>query len=167
MVSRRTLLGTLLLGVLVAVVGIAFGGPLAGMGADRGTGTDDARATVTVESTDGTELGEIQAMVAATPSERYTGLGETDALGPDEGMVFVFASEGERTFVMRNMSFPLDIVFVGADGRITAIHEAPVANTSDLTPYRGRAKWVVEVRRGWTADHGVAVGDRVTVELPE
>lgn len=167
MVPRRTLLGYLLLGVLVAVVGTAFGGPLAGMGADQGAGAEEPRATVTFQSPDGAELGEIRAMVAETPSERHTGLSETDALAPDEGMVFVYASEGERTFVMRNMSFPLDIVFVGADGQITEIHHAPVENTSDLRPYQGRAKWVVEVNRGWTADHGVSVGDRVTVELPE
>lgn len=124
--------------------------------------------TVTIYDEEGTERGSVQVRVADTFSKRYTGLSDTESLAPNEGMLFVYDTEANRTFVMRDMAFSLDIVFVGADGYITRIAYAPVPppRTPDreLTPYRGRAKWVLEVNGNWTTDHGVTAGDRVDVE---
>ncbi|MFC7009293.1 DUF192 domain-containing protein [Halalkalicoccus salilacus] len=106
----------------------------------------------------------VDSEVADGPEERYTGLSDHESLGEDEGMLFVFENEDERSFVMRNMDFPIDIVFVDADGRITTIHEAPTEDGSDLTSYRGEAKWVLEVNRGYTDEHGIEEGDRVEIE---
>lgn len=125
------------------------------------------RATVTAYDDDGTRLGQVEARVADTYAKKYTGLSDTESLGPDEGMLFVYDQEARRTFVMREMSFPLDIVFVGANGTITTIHHAPVpppgTSESELTRYSGRAKWVLEVNRNWTVEHGVDEGDRIVV----
>jgi uncharacterized membrane protein (UPF0127 family) len=86
-------------------------------------------------------------------------------------MLFVFDREGERTFVMRDMDFPLDIIFIDADGRITQIHPAPVPppNTSEgeLTPYRGQAKWVLEVPCGYTTSKNISIGDVVRITYIE
>lgn len=125
-------------------------------------------AEVTVETPDGTVLGTVDARVADTDDERYTGLSDTEALPRDAGMLFVFHTEGRHAFVMREMAFPLDIVFVAANGTITEIHEAPVppanASGSALTRYAGTGKWVLEVNRNWTDRHGVSEGDRVDIE---
>jgi len=165
------------LGLLLAVVALAFGGPLADVGspgepvgdgqptAATTNGSGEHPATVMIASPNGTELGRIDAMVADSPAERYTGLSDTDSLGPNEGMVFIYPRTAERTFVMREMAFPLDMLFVDGNGTITRIHHAPVESDGDLTPYTGSAKWVVEVNRGWADEHGVSVGDRVTVHL--
>lgn len=126
-----------------------------------GSGAQD-RATVTVVDENGTELGTVTARVADTTQERYTGLSETDSLGPNEGMLFVHDREGMKAYVMRDMAFPIDMVFIGADRRITTIHHAPVEDRP-LTRYRGRAKWVLEVPFNWTIDHGVGVGDRIRI----
>lgn len=125
-------------------------------------------ATVTVVDQDGTERGIVRVRVADTFSQRYRGLSDTESLAPDEGMLFVFDREANRTFVMREMRFPLDIIFIGADRRITTIAHAPVPapgrSERELTRYRGRAKWVLEVNRNWTHAHGVTVGDRVVIQ---
>jgi uncharacterized membrane protein (UPF0127 family) len=63
---------------------------------------------------------------------------------------------------MRNMSFPLDIVFVDANGTITRIHHAAV---DDDGRFVGEGRYVLEVNRGWANRTGVDVGDRI--ELPE
>ncbi|MFB6352576.1 MAG: DUF192 domain-containing protein [Halobacteriales archaeon] len=125
-------------------------------------GTPDA-TTVTVVDADGTELGTVEVRVADTVRERYTGLSDTDSLGPNEGMLFVHDAEGRHAYVMRDMAFPIDIVFVGADRRITAIHHAEVEEPP-LTRYRGRGKWVLEVPYNWTVEHGVEVGDRIRIQ---
>jgi uncharacterized membrane protein (UPF0127 family) len=119
---------------------------------------------VVVEDENGTRLGNVTVELAETPDERYTGLSEHESLGEDEGMLFVYGSEATRTFVMRSMSFPIDIVFVGANGRITQIHHATVEDDNeDLTRYNGVGRWVLEVPYNWTTEHGVEVGDRVRV----
>lgn len=125
---------------------------------------DEDRATVRIEDEGGDELAVVDSEVADGPEERYTGLSDHESLGEDEGMLFVFENEDERSFVMRDMDFPLDIVFVDADGRITTVHEAPTEDGSDLTSYRGEAKWVLEVNRGYTDEHGIEEGDRVEIE---
>ncbi|MFB6135221.1 MAG: DUF192 domain-containing protein [Halobacteriaceae archaeon] len=123
---------------------------------------------MTVRDADtGEALAVVRARVADTPEERYAGLSDAERLPAGTGMLFVFRSEGRRAFVMRRMAFPLDIVFVGADGRVTTVRHAPVpppdADEADLVRYTGRAKWVLEVPRGWADRHGVAAGDRVSV----
>lgn len=123
------------------------------------------RPRVVVEDETGEALGRVTAELAETADERYTGLSEHESLGPNEGMLFVYGDEAMRTYVMRSMSFPIDIVFVGADGRITQIHHAPVeADGEDLTKYKGVAQWVLEVPSNWTTEHDVEVGDRVRLE---
>jgi len=125
------------------------------------------RATVTVVDEDGTELGTVRVRVADTFQQHYTGLSDTEALSEDEGMLFVFEGEARRSFVMREMDFPLDIVFVGANRTVTRIHHAPVpppnASGSDLAPYRGTGQFVLEVNRGWTTRHNVTTGDRIRI----
>ncbi|GAB3667888.1 hypothetical protein GCM10028856_12080 [Halopiger thermotolerans] len=109
----------------------------------------------------------VNVSVADTRRERYTGLSEHDSLEPGRGMLFIHSSEGERTYVMREMDFPIDIVFIGADRTITGIEHArapePGEDGEDLR-YTGRAKWVLEVPRGYANETGMAVGDAVEIE---
>jgi uncharacterized membrane protein (UPF0127 family) len=123
--------------------------------------------TTTVELIDanGTQLATVDVWVADSFPKRYTGLSDTAALEPGQGMLFIHGSEGDQSYVMRDMAFPLDIVFVAADGTITTIHHAPVHDGSgDLKQYSGRAKYVLEFPMGYTNRTGVEVGDRVRIE---
>jgi uncharacterized membrane protein (UPF0127 family) len=127
-------------------------------------GSDYDTATVVLLDANGTEMATVDAWVADTFSKQYTGLSDTSALEPGQGMLFVFDNEGDRAFVMRDMAFPLDMVFIDADGTITTIHHAPVESDGDLTQYSGRAKFVLEVPMGYTNRTGIDVGDRVRIE---
>ncbi|WP_262342818.1 DUF192 domain-containing protein [Haloplanus rubicundus] len=127
-------------------------------------GSDYDTATVVLLDANGTELATVDAWVADTWPKQYTGLSDTDALDDGQGMLFVFDGESDRAFVMRDMAFPLDMVFVDADGTITTIHHAPVESDGDLTQYTGRAKFVLEVPMGYTNETGVEVGDRIRIE---
>jgi len=122
---------------------------------------------VTAIDPNGSRLGTVTVAVANDPGERFTGLSETDSLAWNEGMLFVYESTGRRTFVMRNMSFPLDMVFVAGNGTVTRIHHAPVppagSDEADLERYRGTARYVLEVNRGWSNATGLTEGDTVRV----
>jgi uncharacterized membrane protein (UPF0127 family) len=121
------------------------------------------RVVVTAYDDNGTELATVEALVADTRPKRIVGLSNTSDLAADEGMLFVHGSTGDYGYVMRGMAFPLDIVFVGADERVTAIHHAPVPEGGYETAYRGRGKWVLEVPRGWANRTGVDVDDRIAI----
>jgi uncharacterized membrane protein (UPF0127 family) len=83
-------------------------------------------------------------------------------------MLFVHGESAEYTYVMRGMSFGIDIVFAAPNGTITTIHEAPPPapgeDGSDQA-YTGDGRYVLEVNRGWTADRGVEVGDELVFEV--
>ena len=122
--------------------------------------------TATVEAVDGDtgeSLATVEARVADGPLKQYVGLSATDELAAGEGMLFVHDESAERAYVMRDMAFPLDIVFVGADGTVTRIHEAEV-ESRPYTRYEGTGTYVLEVPRGWSDRHGVTPGDRIVID---
>ena len=127
-------------------------------------------ATVTVVDENGTQKTTIRVEVADTRKERFTGLSDHESLDDGEGMWFVYEEEGERTYVMRQMDFPLDIIFVDADGRITSIHHKrapePGEDGEEITA-TGTGKYVLEVPRGYANETGIEVGDRVEVSYNE
>ncbi|WP_181691722.1 DUF192 domain-containing protein [Natronomonas sp. LN261] len=172
--SRVIAYGLLVAAVVGIIVGAAFWtgliAPLLGDGYDPEVVTDDyERTAVTVvDGETGAELGTVEAAVADTFIKRYVGLSGTDELPEDRGMLFVHESPGEYTYVMRDMSFGLDIVFVDHDGTITTIHEAPPpapGEDGNAQEYRGRGQYVLEVPLGWTAERGIEAGDEVRFEL--
>ena len=131
------------------------------------TGAPQDTAQVTTTRDDAT-LATVRARVADTPDERVQGLSGVPSLPNGTGMLFVYSSEAQRTYVMRDMRVPLDMVFVGGDGRITRIFHAPTpppeTDEANLTRYTARAQWVLEVPRGWAAAHDVRAGDRIRIE---
>jgi len=148
--------------------------PTAVTDAPTATEIHSSYATTTVRVLDGDtgeERGRVAAAVADTRSLRVTGLSETDHMPADRGMVFVYEEpQGSLTYVMRNMSFDLDIVFVHANGTIQSIHHLPApapGEDGESITASGRGQYVLEVNRGWTTDRGVEAGDRLAFELLE
>jgi uncharacterized membrane protein (UPF0127 family) len=115
---------------------------------------------------DSRTLATVDVRIAANDTQRYTGLSDTESLGPNEGMLFVHNQEKTHTYVMRDMDFDIDIIFIDSNGTITTIHHAPAPpeGESYSERYSGRGKYVLEVNRGWANRTGTSVGD--TVELP-
>ena len=64
--------------------------------------------------------------LAADQPTRVRGLGGRDYLAPDGGMLFVFPQPQVLQFVMRDCLVPIDVIFLDATGRITAMHTMPV-----------------------------------------
>lgn len=116
---------------------------------------------VTVSAEDGTTLGSVTAAVADTWQLRYLGLSDTESLPEDRGMLFIFDRVDDRTFVMREMDFGIDIVYADEEGTITRIHHAPAPGpdeNGEQQRYPGRGQYVLEVVLDWTTDRGVEPG---------
>jgi len=117
--------------------------------------------TAIISDENGNYLESVEGNVAATWRELYTGLSDTNSLEDGHGMIFIHDTERERAYVMRDMAFPIDIVFIDKEGRITAIHHAELEDSEPLTEYRGWTKDVLEVPYHWTTENGIDVGDTV------
>jgi uncharacterized membrane protein (UPF0127 family) len=131
-----------------------------------GAPDDYERAEVTITDNCSRVLGTVDVRIADTYRKKYTGLSNTTSLANGSGMLFTYDEASEHTYVMRGMDFPLDIVFIGADGRINAIESAPAPGPNEdgeNIRRTGRGKYVLEVPRGWMASHGVHVGHRVDI----
>lgn len=125
--------------------------------------------TVRAVTPAGETLGSVTAAIADTGDLRYRGLSDTAYLPADRGMLFVYESVADRSFVMRRMDFGIDIVYAAADGTITQIHHAPEPGPGEdgsEQRYPGRGQYVLEVAYNWTRDYGVSEGDELAFTLP-
>jgi len=133
--------------------------------------SDNDAATVTlVDGDDGAELATVDAAVADTRKERIRGLSEHESLDDGEGMLFVHDEAGTQTYVMREMDFPLDIVFVAPNGTVTKIASAPAPGPDEdgeSITRSGYGQYVLEVPRGYAEAVGLSVGDRVRIEFED
>lgn len=102
--------------------------------------------------------------VADTEDRKTQGLMFVRDLPADEGMLFVDCCNG---IWMKNTYIELDIVFVGANGRIAKIAERarPFDETTIAAPQGVKA--VVELKGGEANELGLTVGDRVDWKSPE
>ena len=156
--TRRRLALVALLAVALAVAAVYANPALLITGYD----------TTTVEAVDGDtgdRLATAEVRIADSFTKRYVGLSATEALDENEGMLFVHDEPGEYGYVMRDMAFAIDILFVASNGEITRIHEAK-PESRPLTTYEGHGQYVLEVPHGWSAANDVDVGDRIEFELP-
>jgi uncharacterized membrane protein (UPF0127 family) len=97
--------------------------------------------------------------IADDPQERAQGLQGVESMPTLQGMLFVYDAPGPASFWMENTLIPLDMLFAGADGTITAIHEN--ARPLDRTPIPGgdAVQYVLEINGGLARRLGIEVGD--------
>ena len=107
----------------------------------------------------------VRAEVAADTKAREQGLSGRPSLAEGRGMLFVYPDHATRTFWMKGMRFPIDIIWIDR-GRVAGIERnAPVPH-GDLPLYssQGPADDVLEVPAGWAGRHGAKAGDRVSID---
>jgi uncharacterized membrane protein (UPF0127 family) len=99
--------------------------------------------------------------VAEDDRSRERGLMWRTSLKDDEGMIFVFPAESVQTFWMKNTLIPLDMLFIGRDGRVVGIVERAEPKTLSPRTVGLPSLYVLEVPGGWTARMGVRAGSVV------
>ncbi len=103
--------------------------------------------------------------VARTPEQEARGLSGRSTLGEGTGMLFIFDPIQAPGFWMKDMRFPLDIIFAKADGTIVTIHPnvAPATYPESFRPSEP-VRYVLEVSAGFVAAHGIAEGQKIVVQ---
>lgn len=104
--------------------------------------------------------------LAETDETRARGLMGRERLADDTGMLFLWPSDSETAFHMRETLIPLTVAFFAADGRIVRVMDMepcradPCPAYAPGAPYRG----ALEVSAGALTRRGVRSGDRLRVE---
>jgi len=110
----------------------------------------------------------LEVLVAENLHQQYRGLGKRESLYPYDGMLFPFDLLGKPGIVMRDMSFAIDIIWLDHDMVVDIVENVPPEagrEESELTRYYpdAQANIVLELPAGWVAEHGLTVGDNMTI----
>lgn len=120
------------------------------------------QSTVTLN---GYELG---IEIVRTSEDQARGLSGRGSLRENTGMFFVYEEPLIPSFWMKDMNFPIDIIWVGNDKRIVDISENIAPETfPQLFRPRAPVQYVLEVNAGWAKTHTVSVGNEIVLNLGE
>ena len=104
----------------------------------------------------------IHVEVADTPAKREQGLSGREGLAPDEGMLFVFPEDGVYAFWMKDMLFPIDILWISREGVVVDMRQNVSPETyPESFKSISKARYVVELTAGYVQEHTISIGDLV------
>ena len=106
--------------------------------------------------------------LAQTNAEKSRGLMFRESLGRNEGMLFVYDSDGEYGFWMKNTLIFLDIIWIDSEMEVVHIeHNARPCREEkceSLKPGKN-ARFVLEINGGLAEELGIGLGDKVGFDL--
>jgi len=106
--------------------------------------------------------------IADTPGKRSWGLMYRENLAKDKGMLFIFETEGNYPFWMKNTLIPLDIIWINTESEIVFIAENAQPCKEDLCPNidpKANTKYVLEINGGFSKEYGFKVGDEINLKI--
>jgi hypothetical protein len=107
--------------------------------------------------------------IADDDASRQIGYMYREAVGPHEGMLFIFDAPGQHPFWMRNCKVNLDIIWLDATHRVVEIaHDLAPCPAEGPCPHvrpMRAASYVLEVAGGTARREHLAFGDSVTLHL--
>ena len=107
--------------------------------------------------------------IADSDFKRTQGLMFREYMKENRAMLFVFDQEDRYSFWMKNMRFPLDIIWISEDKRVAQIRTdvKPCVSSGiceSLMPSK-RAKYALEVNAGFVNRHEIKIGGEVKFSL--
>lgn len=127
--------------------------------------TDTKEAAVTIRD------HRFRTEVMDTMATRAQGLSGREGLPRDEAMLFIFDQPAEQGFWMKDMRFPIDILWFRGD-RLVGIQKnvqpEPGVSVFSLTIYRSPepVDRVLEINAGLSEEYGFSPGDIMELVVP-
>ena len=108
----------------------------------------------------------LKAEFAQTDEQQQYGLMNRAEIPDDYGMLFIFDDEDYRSFWMKNTFVDLSIAYIGTNKKILEIIDMEASKSSTdanpaTYPSKGKAKYALEVKRGWFKKNRIKVGDKI------
>ena len=106
--------------------------------------------------------------LAIKENQKKNGLSIKDSIDSNEGMLFFFDEPQKTSFWMKNMKFPIDIIWLDESFSIVHIEKNIQTCESDLycptyTP-NTNALYVLETIAGFSQKYNLKIGDKVLFE---
>lgn len=121
------------------------------------------KETITFTDCDNQVKTEMDVLVSDTPLKRYSGLSDKK-LSSGEGMIFKYDNESDYTIGMRQMDYPLEVVYIHENGSINSIYN--LDSPSNILEYyysyetvQDTGKYIVETNSEWSNRNNVSESD--------
>ena len=153
MVATKTILGFTVFFVFIYTVPIY-------------NGFKDSEVVLAFINNKNAVIGETRFMVelADTHEERVKGLSERKSLGEKEGLFFIFDIDDYHGIWMKDMNFPIDIVWLDSSLQIIDFKEnaSPSSYPETYKPNK-KALYVLEVPKNFISQNYLKIGDQMTI----
>ena len=110
----------------------------------------------------------IEVELAKTDEQKTLGLGQRASLPANRGMLFVYSEYLIPKYWMKDMEFPIDIIWI-KDDMVVGYEKSlqPTVDILNLPTYQPKnfINYVLEVNAGWVDQHGIKVGDEVKLDI--
>lgn len=97
---------------------------------------------------------------ADTNVARAQGLSGRVSMAEKEGMLFIFNQESNQCFWMKDMRFPLDIIWLNSQNKIVKIEPNVLPDTYPMQ-FCAISQYVVELNRGIAAKNNLKIGQKL------
>lgn len=108
---------------------------------------------------------EFQLLVARSETDKQIGLSKYNNLAADKAMVFIFEKPDYHRFWMKDMKFPIDLIFIKGNKIVKIYASAPILKTSvhDIPIYSpdSPVDKVLEINAGLSKKFNFKIGDIV------
>lgn len=106
----------------------------------------------------GRELCRFDAELAVTPHEQARGLMYRPYMPPGLGMLFINNSDEMQHYWMKNVSIPLDIIFINGNNEVVYVHHNARPQDERIISSRYPARYILEVNAGEAKECGIKRG---------
>jgi uncharacterized membrane protein (UPF0127 family) len=108
----------------------------------------------------------IDAEVPESTQQKEVGLGGRSCIGAEQGMLFVFNKQDQYDFWMKNMKFPIDIIWINEN-------KVAIDITSNISPAtypktftsKQTARYVLEIQSGKAQQLNISEGTHLKFNL--
>jgi uncharacterized protein len=104
---------------------------------------------------------EMEAEVCRTQTQIATGLMFRNGIGPDEGMLFLFSRPHQPAFYMKNVSFDIDVAYIGPDGVINEIVRLKAMDRTAVPSKSDHVQFVLEAAPDYFSKRNLGPGTLV------
>jgi len=160
------------IGLFLLVIGILIVGSWKGLsptnfGGNSTQPTQTQQRKAIPQEKDVVKIDNLQVRVdwARDDASQTKGLGGKDSLEYDRGMLFVFDKEGKYTFWMKDVKFPIDIIWISKDKKVVDYYKnaeiqlgVPDGQLKVYAP-QSPAQYVLEVNAGTVDKYDIKIGD--------
>lgn len=108
----------------------------------------------------------ISLIIADTPEKREKGLGDLQELPEDSAMLFTFEKEDTYGIWMKDMKFPIDIIWLDTSKKIVTLEENVFPDTYPEIFYPGeKSFYVIEANAGFVEKNNLTTGNTLDFSI--